>query len=171
MPTTDKHPKEGHQMNTKEKAALHRTLAAEAHSMAETYSKLGQTYAATKFSRIAEYELSVAEKLFFTEEWKNGDLVRDQDGDLWQFGYGTWHMCGTQRSTETLNYRYGPLTRVLTYDPAKQRTASASAGEYVVDLSDIPTEFFSSGGTDAEMAQRIVHRAIDAYYAAKEGTQ
>ena len=70
-------------------------------------------------------------------EWKDGDLVHDCHGELWQFGYGDWHLYGTTHSTESLTRQYGPLTRVLTYDPATQRIADPAKQEVVVSLDRI----------------------------------
>lgn len=97
-------------------------------------------------------------------EWQEGDLVRDCQGDLWQFGYGDWHLYGTTHSTESLTRHYGPLTRVLTYDPATQRIANPAKQEVVVSLDGIDRERLDAWAeyTELSLPEAVARRAAKA---------
>ena len=71
-------------------------------------------------------------------EWQDGDLARDRNGILWECDHrGVWRSGYASHSTEIMTRDFGPLTRVLTYDPAKQRIADPAKQEVVVSLDRI----------------------------------
>lgn len=96
--------------------------------------------------------------------WQDGDLVRDRHGDLWQFGYGDWHLYGTTHSTESLTRHYSPLTRVHTYDPATQRIADPAKRQVVVSLDGIDRERLDAwaGYTELSLPEAVARRVAKA---------
>lgn len=124
-------------MDPKTEAQHRRELADALDVVAEKFQPL-DAHTAEGYRGNAQVNRSIAEKLDPPQpEWRDGDLVHDRHGDLWQFGYGDWHLYGTTHSTESLTRHYGPLTRVLTYDPATQRIADPAKQEVVVSLAGI----------------------------------
>ena len=94
-------------------------------------------------------------------EWKNGDLVRDYNGNLWQYNLRAWHSGWASHSTEVLTREFSPLTRVLTYDPAKQRIADPAKQEVVVSLDGIDRERLDAwaGYTELSLPEAVARRA------------
>lgn len=97
-------------------------------------------------------------------EWQDGDLARDNEGDLWQFGYGNWHLRGLHIRADVMTLNYGPLTRVLTYDPAKQRIADPAQQEVVISLDGINRDALDQWAKWAacEPAEEVCIRAAKA---------
>lgn len=66
-------------------------------------------------------------------EWREGDLVCDRQGDLWQFDGDEWcHLHGVERSTASLIRDFGPIRKVRVADPVKH--------EVVISLDGIDRE-------------------------------
>ena len=98
-------------------------------------------------------------------EWQDGDLVRDRQGELSQYRGGRWRsIYGPTHSTEELTNRYGPLTRVLTYDPATQRVADPAKQEVVVSLDGIDRGRLDAwaGYTELSLPEAVARRAAKA---------
>ena len=97
-------------------------------------------------------------------EWQDGDLVRDRNGNLWEYTLGLWHCHDTNRRTESLTRDYSPLTRVLTYDPTKQRIADPAKQEVVVSLDGINRDALDQWAKWAacEPAEEVCIRAAKA---------
>lgn len=128
-------------MDAKTEAQHRREIADALDQVAEKYKPLSADTA--EFHRgNAEANRRRADELDPPQpEWQDGDLVRDRNGNLWEYdGYSNmWGAFGVSgcRSTATLDEVRGPLTRVLTYDPATQRVADPAKQEVVVSLDGI----------------------------------
>ena len=117
---------------------------------AEEHRKIGHTFAkaATACARLnpatAAILLAEAEKHFKKvgeldppqPEWREGDLVRDRFGGLWQFDGSKWHRRCMERSTARLDRDYGPIHKVHIADPARR--------EVVVSLDGIDLRLLES---------------------------
>lgn len=139
-------------MDDKTQADLLRQLAAKRDALAATHDALGQHSAARAYRESAEEARSIANKLDPPQpEWQNGDLVRDSDGDLWQFDGDLWWSRGDRRPTEELIEWFGPIRKVHLADPAKQ--------EVVVSLDGINRDALDQWAKWAacEPAEEVLH--------------
>ena len=120
-----------------------KTEAEHRRNIADLFDKIAEHRAAIGDSAegalsLAREDRARADKLDPPQRvWQDGELVRDRHSNLWEYVLGVWHCHHTKRDTEALTRHYGPLTRVLTYDPAKQHIADPAKQEVVVSLGGI----------------------------------
>ena len=128
----------------KQKAELYREAAAAYDALAKKVQPLDATVA-DFHRRTAQTNRDIADKLDPPQpEWREGDLVKDCKGRLWQYHGSFWYAREFGgHDTELLTSKYGPLTRLLTYDPSKQQYADPHEREVVVSLKDIDLEYLS----------------------------
>lgn len=121
----------------KQKAEQRRKIADAFDALAEAFEPL-EEIVTEGYKRAAEANRKTADELDPPlPEWDDGDLVRDHNGWLWEYMLGVWFCCGMRRETEALTRNYGPLTRVSTYDPAKQRVVDSEQQKVVISLDGI----------------------------------
>ena len=129
-------------MDAKTEAQRRRRIADLLDQVAEEFKPLNAT-AAESYEDNAEANRRIAERLDPPQpEWQDGDLVRDRFGTLWEYELEVWHCHHANRGTEALTNTYGPLTRVLTYDPATQRVTDRE-NDVIVNLDDIDRKWLN----------------------------
>lgn len=126
-------------MDPKTEAQHRRAIADLFDQLAEKFQPLNAA-AAGSYRLNAEANRRRADELDPPQpEWQDGDLVRDCNGNLWCRSRDEWLRFGAKSfySTGALDKNYGPLTRVLTYDPATQRIADPAKQEVVISIDGI----------------------------------
>lgn len=132
-------------MDNKTKVKSLRAMADHFDEIANLSNVIEDSEVALHYRNIAEHLRKEAEKLDPPEpEWGEGDLVRDCKRRLWEYHGGFWYAreFGGHK-TELLTSKYGPLTRVVTYDPSEQQYADPYEWEVVVSLEDIDLDYLS----------------------------
>ena len=150
-------------MDPKTEAQRRRRIADLFDEIAEHRAAIGDS--AEGALLLAREDRAQADKLDPPQpEWQNGDLVRDRDGELWQYCVGLWYCQETSHRTESLTSHYGPLTPVLTYDPATQRIADPAKQEVVVSLDGIDRERLDAwaGYTELSLPEAVARRVAKA---------
>ena len=109
----------------KQKAEQRRKIADAFDVLAEKFEPLNADVAEAH-RKNAEVNRRIAEKLDPPQpEWQDGDLVRDRDGDLWEYdaSVGVWRRFGIREPyyTEVLADNFGPLRKVYVSDPSKNQ--------------------------------------------------
>lgn len=151
-------------MDAKTEAQHRRNIANAFDVLADAFKPL-DAHTAEGYQNSATVNRSLADKLDPPQpEWQDGDLVRDRFGTLWEYELEVWHCHHANRGTEALTNTYGPLTRVLTYDPATQHIADPAKQEVVISLDGINRDALDQWAKWAacEPAEEVCIRAAKA---------
>ena len=135
-------------MDKMTKAESLRKMADHFDEIAKISNDIGDSNVASHYRNIAEHLREQVDKIDPPQpEWQDGDLARDRCGNVWEYMLGLWYCQGTSYRTEALTRDCGPLTRVLTYDPAKQTVANHEQQEVVVSVDGLDREELDSWET------------------------
>ena len=152
-------------MDPKTEAQHRRELADALDVVAEKFQPLNAA-AAGSYRLNAEANRNLADELDPPQpEWRDGDYVRDKNGGVWRHDGSVWRSAGGGCALASdLPHLYGPLTRVLTYDPATQRVADPAKQEVVVSLDGINRDALDQWAKWAacEPAEEVCIRAAKA---------
>ena len=131
-------------LTPKEQAEQHRKIADNLDGVAASCDALGlDLMAYVSRTNATEFRTSADEIDPPTPpqpEWREGDLVRDRFGGLWQFDGSKWHLRCMERSTASLIRDFGPIRKVHIADPARH--------EVVVSLDGLDRDFIDKGWGD-----------------------
>lgn len=113
----------------KQKAELYREAAAAYDALAKKVQPLDATVA-DFHRRTAQTNRDIADKLDPPQpEWREGDLVKDCKGRLWQYHGSFWYAREFGgHDTELLTSKYGPIRKVYVSDPYEKQVVVSVDG-------------------------------------------